>query len=167
MSDGWSVYVILLTVLNLVGCGWLLYGNRNVRVDPEEKGRSTGHDFDGIEELNNPLPAWWTWLFVVTLVFGVAYLVLYPGLGSFAGLLGWSSESLRKALAGPPPPAADASSLRVDFERLPAADATLAPALGGEPGPAVDYPFGHAQLSGRQRGPGYRFELRLEPAGTR
>jgi cytochrome c oxidase cbb3-type subunit 3 len=91
MSTGWNVYVIALIVLNIVGCAWLLLANRNVQIDAREKGKGTGHDFDGIEELNNPLPAWWTWLFVVTIVFGVVYFILYPGLGSFSGLLGWTS----------------------------------------------------------------------------
>jgi len=91
MSTGWSLYVIFLVVLNVAGCVWLLVANRSVQIDPREKGRSTGHDFDGIEELNNPLPAWWTWLFVVTIAFSAVYLVLYPGFGNFQGLLGWSS----------------------------------------------------------------------------
>jgi len=91
MSTSWSLYVIILVVLNVVGCAWLLFANRSVQIDPSEKGEPTGHDYDGIEELNNPLPAWWTWLFVVTIVFGIGYLILYPGLGNFAGILGWSS----------------------------------------------------------------------------
>ena len=91
MSGGWSLYVIVLIVVNILGCGWLLFANRSVQIDPREKGRSTGHDFDGIEELNNPLPAWWTWLFIGTILFSVGYFVLYPGFGSFAGTLGWSS----------------------------------------------------------------------------
>jgi cytochrome c oxidase cbb3-type subunit 3 len=92
MSTGWSIYVIVLIVLNVAGCAWLLVSNRSVQIDPREKGESTGHDFDGIEELNNPLPAWWTWLFVVTILWSAIYLVLYPGFGNFAGVLGWSSD---------------------------------------------------------------------------
>jgi len=91
MSTGWSVYVIVLVVANIFGCGWLLFANRNVRIDPDQKGRSTGHDFDGIEELNNPLPAWWTWLFIGSIAFSVGYFILYPGFGNFEGVLGWSS----------------------------------------------------------------------------
>ena len=91
MSAAWSAFIITLIVVNIVGCVWLLWGNRHVEIDPAEKGESTGHDFDGIEELNNPLPAWWTWLFVGTIIFGVGYFVLYPGFGSLPGVLGWSS----------------------------------------------------------------------------
>jgi len=93
MSTGWSIYVILLVVVNVAGCAWLLFANRNVRIDPREKGKGTGHDFDGIEELNNPLPAWWSWLFVLTIVFSLGYFLLYPGFGSFEGVLGWTSAN--------------------------------------------------------------------------
>ena len=91
MSAAWSTFIIVLIVVNIVGCAWLLWGNRHVEIDAAEKGESTGHDFDGIEELNNPLPAWWTWLFIGTIVFGVGYFILYPGFGSMPGVLGWSS----------------------------------------------------------------------------
>lgn len=100
MSTGWSIFVIVLIVANVVGCVWLLWGNRHVRVDPGEKGASTGHEYDGIEELNNPLPAWWTWLFIGTIVFSVGYFVLYPGFGAFDGVLDWSSaEEVESELA--------------------------------------------------------------------
>ncbi len=53
-----------------------------------------GREYDGIRELNNPLPKWWTYhLFVSTIVFAAVYLALYPGLGSFKGLLGWTSSN--------------------------------------------------------------------------
>jgi len=51
-----------------------------------------GQAFDGIEELNNPLPRWWLGIFVGAVVFAAAYLAAYPGLGGAAGLLGWSSR---------------------------------------------------------------------------
>jgi cytochrome c oxidase cbb3-type subunit 3 len=91
MSGAWSAFVIVLVVLNVVGCAWLLYVNRKVKVKPGQTAESLGHDFDGIEELNNPLPAWWAWLFLVSIVLGIIYLILYPGLGRFAGTLGWTS----------------------------------------------------------------------------
>ena len=91
MSAGWSAYVIFIVVITLAGCAWLLAANRKARIDVAKQGETMGHDFDGIEELNNPLPAWWTWLFVLTIVFSVVYLVIYPGLGSFDGVLGWTS----------------------------------------------------------------------------
>jgi len=91
MSTGMNLFVIFLIVVNIAGCFWLLVANRRVKVDPTKEKQSLGHEFDGIEELNNPLPAWWTWLFVLTIAFGVAYFVLYPGFGTATGVLGWSS----------------------------------------------------------------------------
>ncbi len=55
-------------------------------------GDVTGHKWDGLQELNNPLPRWWLWLFYFTIVFSLVYLVLFPGLGTFKGVLGWSSQ---------------------------------------------------------------------------
>ncbi|MGD8546420.1 MAG: cytochrome-c oxidase, cbb3-type subunit III, partial [Thiohalophilus sp.] len=56
------------------------------------EGDVTGHTWDGnLQEYNNPLPSWWLWLFYITIVFGLGYLVLYPGLGNFKGVVGWSS----------------------------------------------------------------------------
>lgn len=92
MSDFWSFYIIAIVVLNLVGCAALLFAN--LRMTPEEtRSETTGHSFDGIQERNQPLPRWWLYLFVLTLLFSVVYLVLYPGLGRFGGLLNWSSVS--------------------------------------------------------------------------
>ncbi|MFT6600227.1 MAG: cytochrome c oxidase cbb3-type subunit 3 [Alloalcanivorax sp.] len=92
MSDFWSFYIIAIVVLNLVGCAFLLFAN--LRMTPEEtRSETTGHSFDGIQERNQPLPRWWLYLFVLTLLFSVVYLVLYPGLGRFGGLLNWSSVS--------------------------------------------------------------------------
>jgi cytochrome c oxidase cbb3-type subunit 3 len=90
MSDFWSWFIIVIVVLNLGGCAWLLMANS--KMSPEEaKKETTGHSFDGIEERNQPLPRWWLWLFWGTLAFAVIYLVLYPGLGKFDGVLDWSS----------------------------------------------------------------------------
>jgi len=92
MSTGWSIFVIVTIIANVGGCAWLLFANRSVEVDPESKGKPLGHDFDGIEELNNPLPRWWLHLFNITIVFALVYLALYPGLGNLAGYLGWTQD---------------------------------------------------------------------------
>jgi cytochrome c oxidase cbb3-type subunit 3 len=53
---------------------------------------TTGHVWDeNLRELNNPLPRWWMWLFIITVVFAAVYLAFYPGLGSSAGTLKWTS----------------------------------------------------------------------------
>ena len=75
----------------LIGCAWLLLANRRARLGGQEQGKTLDHSVDGLQEFNNPLPVWWVWLFVVTVVFAVGYLALFPGLGTFSGMLGWTS----------------------------------------------------------------------------
>lgn len=59
---------------------------------PGEGPKTMGHVWDGdLAEYNNPLPAWWLKMFYITLIFGVVYLLLFPGLGTFKGFLNWSS----------------------------------------------------------------------------
>jgi cytochrome c oxidase cbb3-type subunit 3 len=93
-NEFWSVYVALLTLLGIAGCAILLWAQSKAKIviAAGEEAKSTGHSWDeGLFELNNPMPRWWMWLFYITIVFGLAYLVLYPGLGSFKGKLGWAS----------------------------------------------------------------------------
>ncbi len=95
-SGFWSGYVAVLTLLGIAGCALLLWMQSRVKIEAktDENGQveTTGHSWDeGLTELNNPMPRWWMWLFYITIVFGLIYLVLYPGLGSFAGKLGWQS----------------------------------------------------------------------------
>jgi cytochrome c oxidase cbb3-type subunit 3 len=91
MSNAWSIFIIVLTVGNILGMFWLLIAtSRSNGIDEAE---TTGHKWDGIEELNNPLPRWWLGLFIITIIFSVAYLYFYPGLGSYAGSLGWTQTS--------------------------------------------------------------------------
>ncbi len=92
MSSFWSGWIIVLTVANILGCFWLIWWTMRRRTDEAAQGDVTGHTWDGgLQEYNNPLPRWWLWLFYVTLFFGAGYLALYPGLGNFGGVLGWSS----------------------------------------------------------------------------
>jgi len=89
-SGFWDAYIALLTLASVIGCAAFLK-HQSVRrvVEPE----TTGHRWDeDLEEYNNPLPRWWAWLFYLTIAFSLVYLALYPGLGSYAGLLGWSQD---------------------------------------------------------------------------
>lgn len=89
MSGFWSWFIIILTVVNIAAAFWLIRWTS--RPIPKEEGATTHHVWDGdIEEYNNPLPRWFLHLFYITIFFAIAYLALYPGLGNFAGLLGWS-----------------------------------------------------------------------------
>jgi len=93
MSSFWSGWIIVLTVANILGCFWLIWWTMRSRAGEAAQGDVTGHTWDGdLQEYNNPLPRWWLWLFYITLFFAAAYLALYPGLGKFAGFLGWTSH---------------------------------------------------------------------------
>ena len=99
MSDffhnGWSIYIAAVTVIGLIACLALLIIAARRRVMAGDN--TTGHIWDeDLRELNNPLPRWWMWLFVLTIVFAAVYLALYPGLGSAAGSLNWSSAAQYK-----------------------------------------------------------------------
>lgn len=101
----WSWYIIILTVASLAGVAIFLFSQRTRRLAPGEKAEEMKHKWDSdLVELNNPLPSWWVNLFWITLIFSAVYLVLYPGLGSFRGVLGWTSfgeydQEIREARA--------------------------------------------------------------------
>ncbi len=91
-SDFWHLYIAGITLVSIVGCGVFLFAQTKRRAKSEQVG-TTGHVWDeDLAEYNNPLPRWWMWLFYLTIVFSLGYLVFYPGLGSFGGAFGWSSQ---------------------------------------------------------------------------
>ena len=93
MTTGWSLFVIILTIANILACLWLLRWTSKPRTASEKigGGADTGHVWDkDLREYNNPLPKWWLWLFYITIAFGLLYLAFYPGLGNFAGIGGWT-----------------------------------------------------------------------------
>lgn len=97
MSEFWSWFIIVLTLGMLFFVTWLLMAYRttndkDVKKDSDSTPQLKGHSYDGIEEYDNPLPSWWFWLFMLTIIFSLVYLLLYPGLGNFKGFLGWTSE---------------------------------------------------------------------------
>lgn len=90
-NDAWSLFVAGVTLIGLVACLVLLLVASRRKVMSQDN--TTGHVWDeDLQELNNPLPRWWMLLFVLTVVFALLYLLLYPGLGSREGLLHWSSQ---------------------------------------------------------------------------
>ena len=92
MSAFWSAWVSVIALAVIFGCTWLLFATRKSEKFKESTEETLGHEFDGIAEYDNPLPKWWFQMFVGTVIFGLGYLALYPGLGNFQGLLGWSSH---------------------------------------------------------------------------
>ncbi|MDP2032603.1 MAG: cytochrome-c oxidase, cbb3-type subunit III [Polaromonas sp.] len=92
INNFWSHYVAVLSVVSILACALLLWLTARVRAKPSAD-NTTGHVWDeDLREANNPMPRWWMGLFVLTIVFGLGYLVAYPGLGSYQGELGWSTE---------------------------------------------------------------------------
>ena len=87
MSSGWSIFVLVGTLGTMAACMWLLISNRK----KPSSGKRMDHEFDGIEEFDNPLPVWWVGLFMATVVFGLGYVAYYPALGNVAGAGEWSS----------------------------------------------------------------------------
>lgn len=86
----WSLFIAGVTLVSIAACLWLLLALSRKRVasDPEQ----TGHVWDeDLAEYNNPLPRWWIWLFVITIVFSLGYLWIYPGLGNWSGASKWTS----------------------------------------------------------------------------
>ena len=93
-SNFWNIYIAAIVVLSFLGLAWLLLSQNKTKAPPKgEDVKTMGHSWDGIEEYNNPLPRWWFYLFVLTMIFGVAYLFLYPGLGDYKGYLNWTSQN--------------------------------------------------------------------------
>jgi len=98
LSEGWSIYIAVITLASIVGCGVFLKALSTRRTAPGEEVGTTGHVWDeDLREWNNPLPRWWMWLFYITIVFSLGYLVLYPGLGSYGGYFKWSSQGQYEA----------------------------------------------------------------------
>jgi cytochrome c oxidase cbb3-type subunit III len=94
-SEFWPWYVGAISLVSILACALLLWlaGKATVHAQPgRADDNTTGHVWDeNLRELNNPLPRWWMWLFILTVIFSLAYLVFFPGLGSFRGTLNWSS----------------------------------------------------------------------------
>ena len=86
-SNFWSIFVSAISILGIVYCAFLLWFSARVKVAAPHDGHgaddgTTGHVWDGdLREMNNPLPRWWLWLFIITMVFAAVYGIAYPGLG--------------------------------------------------------------------------------------
>jgi len=92
VSGFWSWYVAAISLVSILACGVLLWTQTKARPPKGQKVELHGHVWDGdLTEYNNPLPRWWMWLFYLTIVFGLGYLAIFPGLGSFGGSAGWTS----------------------------------------------------------------------------
>jgi len=96
-SNFWSGYVAIITVVSILACLLLLWFSGRAKAMTATD-NTTGHVWDGdLREMNNPLPRWWVWLFVITILFAGVYLAMYPGLGNRPGKLGWTSAGQHQA----------------------------------------------------------------------
>ncbi|MEZ0210953.1 MAG: cytochrome-c oxidase, cbb3-type subunit III [Methylophilus sp.] len=90
VSGFWPIWISTITLGGIAFCvGLLIFASRvKVTLDSDN---TNGHEWDGIKEMNNPLPMWWVGLFIITVIFGLAYLFLFPGLGEYQGKFGWTA----------------------------------------------------------------------------
>ena len=96
-SGFWNIYVAGLTLVSIIACLILLWISGTTKAATHGD-NTTGHVWDGdLREMNNPLPKWWVYLLIITVLFALAYGVLYPTFGKFQGVLGWSSAGQHSA----------------------------------------------------------------------
>ena len=96
-SGFWNIYVAGLTLVSILACLVLLWIAGTTKAETLND-NTTGHVWDGdLREINNPLPKWWVYLFVITVIFALVYGLLYPTFGKFQGVLGWSSTGQHTA----------------------------------------------------------------------
>ncbi len=92
-SNFWNVYIAVIVLLSFLGLAWLLFSQNKAKTNQSGQNDTMGHSWDDIEEYNNPLPRWWFYLFILTMIFGAGYLFAYPGLGDYKGSLKWTSKN--------------------------------------------------------------------------
>jgi len=88
-TDFWAGWITVLTVTSFIGLAWLVFSIYFSDADDAEEADGPVWD-ENLREGSNPAPMWWFWLILALMVFSVIYLMLYPGLGSFAGALKWT-----------------------------------------------------------------------------
>lgn len=93
VNSFWNMWITVIVIVGIIGLALLLISQKTMRIKAGEQVETMGHVWDGdLEEYNNPMPRWWIGLFWATLVFGVVYLAMYPGLGTFPGIYKWTSK---------------------------------------------------------------------------
>jgi cytochrome c oxidase cbb3-type subunit 3 len=98
INDFWPTLIVVISLGGILGCALLLWRTSKTKVTKSKDGTS-GHVWDeDLKEMNNPLPLWWVRLFAITIVFGLVYLALYPGLGRYDGQYDKEIAEANKAL---------------------------------------------------------------------
>ena len=108
------------------------------RIDEPTGTETVGHEWDGIEELDTPMPRWWLWTFYLTIVFAIGYVIAFPAWPMIdratEGMLGWSSRGqLAKEMSAADLARQDVRDrlARIPIERLPDDSALMAQAVAG------------------------------------
>ena len=147
MSSFWTIWVSVLTLGTLIGCYLILRMCLKNFADVPE-GEPTGHVFDGIEELNNPLTKWWSNFFLLTIIWGFFYIAVY-GLGGWTGLSGWQSSNqgiLNLAESKQKAALAKETGMLVQYDReIAAADARYGPIFEAYAAQSIETLAGDAQ----------------------
>jgi cytochrome c oxidase cbb3-type subunit III len=91
VNSFWPIFIAVVTVVGIIGCAFLLWYTSKIKIVSQNGDNTSGHVWDeDLTEMNNPLPRWWVWLFVFTIIFGFIYLALYPGLATYDGSKEWT-----------------------------------------------------------------------------
>jgi cytochrome c oxidase cbb3-type subunit 3 len=98
MPAFWAWFVAAGTIAFVIWCVWLISWSAKQGPQNKQDEDLVGHVWDGdIEEWNKPAPKWWLYLYFITIAWAVGYMIAYPGIGAFKGLLGWSQEGQYEA----------------------------------------------------------------------
>jgi len=90
-SSFWPMFITVISVGGVIGCALLLWITSKIKVTSPNGDNTNGHVWDeNLREMNNPLPRWWVWMFIITIVFSLFYFAAYPAIGTYAGKLGWT-----------------------------------------------------------------------------
>lgn len=90
-SSFWPIFITVISVGGVIGCALLLWLTSKIKATSPSGDNTNGHVWDEtLREMNNPLPRWWVWMFIITIVFSLFYFAAYPAIGTYAGKLGWT-----------------------------------------------------------------------------
>lgn len=94
INSFWPIFIAVVTIVSIVGCALLLWLTGKIKIVSQSGDNTSGHVWDeDLREMNNPLPRWWVWLFIITIVYGLIYLAVYPGLAAYSGKFGWTQTN--------------------------------------------------------------------------
>ncbi|HQS36863.1 MAG: cytochrome-c oxidase, cbb3-type subunit III [Methylotenera sp. 24-45-7] len=90
-SSFWPIFITVISVGGVIGCALLLWLTSKIKATSPNGDNTNGHVWDeNLREMNNPLPRWWVWMFIITIIFSLFYFAAYPAIGTYAGKLGWT-----------------------------------------------------------------------------